>query len=128
MLPTPIIFSAIYLIIATAAVFLFDGEKRFIAAYVIMSLITYIAYALDKNAAKKGKWRTPEKTLHLLSLFGGWPGALCAQHQFRHKTQKQPFKSILWLTIVFNIAAFILSFRLDDVDLIQSASQLIEAL
>ena len=39
--------------------------------YVILSLMTFAAYAKDKYAAENGSWRTPENTLHLLSLFGG---------------------------------------------------------
>lgn len=41
------------------------------------------------------------------ALIGGWPGALIAQNQLRHKSQKQPFKAILWMTIVLNCSAFI---------------------
>ena len=45
-------------------------------SYVGASVITYAAYVLDKSAAQKGEWRTSEQTLHLLSLVGGWPGAV----------------------------------------------------
>ena len=70
-----------------------------------MSLFTYCVYAHDKRAAKKGRWRVSENTLHLLSLFGGWPGALYAQRRLRHKSQKQPFKFILSITVLGNVAA-----------------------
>ncbi|MBL8421138.1 MAG: cold shock and DUF1294 domain-containing protein, partial [Dechloromonas sp.] len=43
--------------------------------YAFVSLIAFAAYALDKSAARSGRWRTAESTLHLLSLVGGWPGA-----------------------------------------------------
>ncbi len=65
---------------------------------------------LIKMQRKKGNWRTPENTLHVLSLLGGWPGALFAQNQFRHKSKKQPFKTILWITIFVNIGAFAWTF------------------
>ena len=48
-----------------------------------------------------------EKTLHILSFAGGWLGALIAQDKLRHKTQKQPFRAIYWLTVVINVAAFV---------------------
>ncbi|MBE4293219.1 DUF1294 domain-containing protein [Vibrio parahaemolyticus] len=108
--PSTIMFSIVYLVLASTAVFILGGEKLFIAAYILMSIVTYVMYAIDKNAAQNGKWRTPENTLHLLSLLGGWMGALCAQNQFRHKSKKQPFKSILWLTIFVNIGAFVWTF------------------
>ena len=72
--------------------------------YVGLSLLTYMVYWIDKSAAQNGNWRTSEKTLHLLALVGGWPGAMVAQQKLRHKTQKQPFRSIFWLTVIANIA------------------------
>ena len=69
-----------------------------------LSLLAYLIYWLDKSASQRSAQRTPESTLHLLSLAGGWPGALIAQQQFRHKTVKQPFQSVFWVTVVLNIA------------------------
>lgn len=70
----------------------------------IASLLTYFAYAKDKAAAIKDQWRIPEKTLHLLSLFFGWPGAMIAQERLRHKTKKLSFRIIFWVTVLLNIA------------------------
>ncbi|MUK69915.1 DUF1294 domain-containing protein [Aliivibrio fischeri] len=109
-IPSTIMFCVIYLVLASVALVMFNGEKMFLALYLGMSLLTYVMYAVDKNAAKKGNWRTPENTLHVLSLLGGWPGALFAQNQFRHKSKKQPFKTILWITIFVNIGAFAWTF------------------
>ena len=36
--------------------------------YLAISLFTFILYAVDKSAAKKGAWRTQESTLHLFSF------------------------------------------------------------
>ncbi len=77
------------------------------AVYMVASLLTFIAYAIDKSAAKNGSWRTQENTLHFLSLVGGWPGALVAQQKLRHKSKKQPFQSIFWVTVILNNGAFI---------------------
>jgi uncharacterized membrane protein YsdA (DUF1294 family) len=63
-------------------------------------------YALDKSAAKNGAWRTQESTLHLLSLAGGWPGALIAQQKLRHKSKKQTFRAVFWVTVLLNCGAF----------------------
>ncbi|TDM55495.1 DUF1294 domain-containing protein [Aliivibrio fischeri] len=109
-IPSTIMFCVIYLVLASVALVMFNGEKMFLVLYLGMSLLTYAMYAVDKNAAKKGNWRTSENTLHVLSLLGGWPGALFAQNQFRHKSKKQPFKTILWLTIFVNIGAFAWTF------------------
>jgi len=70
--------------------------------YIVVSILTFVMYALDKWSAKQGKWRTPESTLHLLSLAGGWPGALLAQQTLRHKSSKQPFRIVFWATVLIN--------------------------
>lgn len=76
--------------------------------YLIVSAVTYVAYALDKSSAKDGGWRTAESTLHTLSIAGGWPGALLAQQFLRHKSTKVEFRSVFWITVVLNVAAFII--------------------
>ncbi len=78
-----------------------------IGLYLIISLLTFLMYAKDKSAAKKGAWRTPESTLHLFALFGGWPGALVAQQKLRHKSKKQPFRFVFWLTVLLNCAGLL---------------------
>jgi uncharacterized membrane protein YsdA (DUF1294 family)/cold shock CspA family protein len=75
--------------------------------YVALSAATLLVYRSDKSAAQAGGWRTPESTLHLLALLGGWPGALVARHLFRHKTTKQPFVTVFWLTVGVNCLALL---------------------
>jgi len=77
------------------------------ATYIGLSILTYIAYALDKSAASKGAWRTQESTLHLMALAGGWPGALIAQQKLRHKSRKQAFRFEFWITVLLNCGIFI---------------------
>jgi len=75
-----------------------------LAFYMVVSIITFTVYAIDKSAATKGTWRTSESTLHLLSLVGGWPGALVAQQKLRHKSKKQFFRFVYWITVALNCA------------------------
>lgn len=79
-----------------------------LALYIVTSLLTFVIYAKDKVAAKLGDWRTSEGTLHLLSLAGGWPGALIAQQSLRHKSNKQSFRNFFWITVLLNYVAFFL--------------------
>jgi len=74
-------------------------------AYAVISFITFVAYAIDKSAAKNRRWRTSERTLHLLALVGGWPGALLAQATLRHKSKKVSFRVVFWATVLINCAA-----------------------
>lgn len=57
------------------------------AYLLLLSFITFIAYGADKKKAEKGKYRTKEVTLLLLSLFGGAFGGYPAMLIFRHKTK-----------------------------------------
>lgn len=75
--------------------------------YVAASLVTFMAYALDKSAARSGQWRTQEKTLFLMGLAGGWPGAVFAQQLFRHKSSKRDFQAFFWLTVMVNCGALV---------------------
>jgi uncharacterized membrane protein YsdA (DUF1294 family) len=66
-------------------------------------MLAYITYAIDKKAAINNRRRVSEKTLHLLGVVGGWPGAFLAQQRLRHKTQKTAFQVTFWLTVVVNL-------------------------
>ena len=71
----------------------------------LLNAATFLAYALDKDAARKGRWRTSEKHLHLLALLGGWPAAWWAQQWLRHKSSKTEFRAVYWATLLLNCAA-----------------------
>ena len=73
--------------------------------YAVASLAAWLLYAFDKSAAMNGRWRTQEATLLGVGLVGGWPGALLAQQQLRHKTRKLSFQVPFWFTVVLNCAA-----------------------
>mgnify|MGYP000140324084 CR=1 FL=1 len=83
-----------------------------IILYLFMSIITYVAYSSDKSYAITQKYRVPENTLHILSLLGGWIGALIAQQRFRHKTKKISFKIVFWITVLLNISILVHQFGL----------------
>jgi len=99
------IFAAVFLVFVVGMVA--AGKIPFVVliAYLIGSCVAYLAYLFDKAASLNGRRRTPESTLHLFSLLGGWPGAMLAQRTLRHKTQKQSFQVLYWATVVLNCAA-----------------------
>lgn len=88
--------------------------------YLIASAFTFVLYAVDKSAAKRGARRTPESTLHGLSLIGGWPGALIAQQTIRHKSSKQSFRTVFWLTVALNVGALAWMFTPEGLAIVQS--------
>lgn len=105
-----------FLLLVWGAVSLSAIPMPILLVYLVVSVATFAAYALDKAAAEKGNWRTSESTLHLLALVGGWPGALLAQSRLRHKTRKQPFRAIFWTTVLLNCAAFVWLFTPEGAD------------
>lgn len=77
------------------------------AVYLVMSLIAFAMYAGDKRAAQAGRWRTPERSLQLVAVLGGWPGALLAQQVLRHKNRKRDFLAVFWVAVVLNVAGLV---------------------
>jgi uncharacterized membrane protein YsdA (DUF1294 family) len=77
------------------------------AIYLGTSVVTFVIYAVDKSAARSGRWRVSESTLLSIGLVGGWPGAVLAQQLLRHKTKKLSFGRAFWATVLLNVVAFV---------------------
>lgn len=75
-----------------------------LAQVVVMSPVTFAVYALDRRKARRRDWRISERTLHLLALAGGWPGAWLAQRWLRHKSAKRRFRAVFLLTVLGHVA------------------------
>ena len=75
--------------------------------YGVMSAATFLAFASDKRAARLGRRRTPEATLHLLELLGGFPGSLLAQWAIRHKNAKASYQVVFWLIVALHAATWV---------------------
>ena len=97
----------LFAVLYAAATWKWDLPLQVGAAYLAMSLSCFVAYAIDKSAARKGNWRTPESTLLLLGLAGGWPGAVLAQQWLRHKTSKTSFQWKFHLSVAVNLVLFV---------------------
>lgn len=75
--------------------------------FLFASVTAYVLYAKDKAAAKAGAWRVSENTLHVVAVLFGWPGALVAQERLRHKTKKQSFRVVFWLSVLVNVSGIV---------------------
>lgn len=63
---------------------------------VLVNAAAFVLFMLDKRCAEEGLRRVPESTLLLVALVGGSAGAIAGQQYWRHKTQKEPFRTTLF--------------------------------
>lgn len=77
--------------------------KYFLIYLLIINIIGFSAMFLDKQKAKRGKWRIPEKTLFLFALIGGSLGTTLGMHMFRHKTKHWYFKFGMPLILIVQL-------------------------
>jgi uncharacterized membrane protein YsdA (DUF1294 family) len=57
-----------------------------------VNVFLFTLMGIDKYKAKRGLWRTPEKTLFLTAALGGSIGGILGMKVFRHKTRHNSFK------------------------------------
>lgn len=81
--------------------------QNIIIYFVIINIIGFLIMYIDKQKAKKGKWRIPEKTIFIVTALGGGIGTVLGMYAFRHKTQKINFVIGLPLITIVEIAAII---------------------
>lgn len=74
---------------------------------VVMGVVTFGVYAWDKRKAKARGWRTPEKTLHVCELCGGWVGGMVARRVLRHKSRKLSFRVVSWGIVVLHVGVVV---------------------
>jgi len=103
----PVTLAILFVMLLVGAVLAKTMSVIVSVVYLALSLVTFLAYALDKSAAESGQWRTQESTLHVFGLAGGWPGAIFAQQLLRHKSKKREFQTVFWVTVLINCGALI---------------------
>jgi len=70
---------------------------------IVINIVTFLVYGIDKWKAKQGSWRISEATLLILAVIGGSIGALLGMKVWRHKTQHKKFKYGLPLSLIIQI-------------------------
>ena len=81
--------------------------NKFIYAYlIIINIIAYLSYGIDKRRAVKNKYRLSEAYLLSLSLLGGFVGSAFGMKHFHHKTKKLYFKAVIIFSILIYVALF----------------------
>ncbi|EOG8100740.1 DUF1294 domain-containing protein [Enterobacter ludwigii] len=101
-----------YLLLLIAAIGSLFTSYPFILWLLLINVLTLAMYGADKMAARRAMRRVPEATLLVFGLIGGWPGAIIGQQLFRHKTQKQPFKTYFIVSVIVSISAMVAVYQL----------------
>lgn len=78
-----------------------------IVAYLLMSIITFGFYYVDKRRAEDQRWRINSTSLHVLEAVGGWPGALLAMAMLRHLTRKRDHLVMLSAIVAVHLIAWL---------------------
>ena len=86
-------------------------QYKIIALYLLLvNLIAFAIYGIDKRRAKKHKFRIPEKTLLWMARIGGGIGCWLGIKVFHHKTKHTKFRIIVPLWTIIWMAAIILAY------------------
>ena len=70
---------------------------------ILINVLTFLVYGIDKWKAKQGSWRISEATLLILAVIGGSIGALLGMKIWHHKTMHKKFKYGLPLILIIQI-------------------------
>lgn len=80
-----------------------------VSGYLIfMNVITFVAFAMDKEKAKKGRFRIPERRLLFLAAAGGSLGALAGMYIMHHKTKHMKF--VIGVPVLFALQTLLVCF------------------
>lgn len=88
--------------------FLMIFPLKYVIIYLVsINIIGFFAMLIDKQKAKRGSWRIPEKTLFIFTALGGGIGTIAGMYLFRHKTKKLKFVVGFPVILITEIAAVI---------------------
>ena len=75
----------------------------------IVNILAFALYGIDKRKAKKKRFRIPERTLLWMARIGGGIGSWMGIMSFHHKTKHTKFKVVvpLW-TVIWLIVLIVL--------------------
>lgn len=78
----------------------------------IINIIGFFAFGIDKLKARHHKWRISEFTLMLLAVLGGGIGCFLGMRLFHHKTRHTLFTVGIPVIVVMKVILWFLFLRL----------------
>ena len=79
--------------------------KQWIWYLIVINILAFILYGIDKKRARDHAWRISERMLIGIALIGGSVGAIAGMLLFRHKTRHWYFRYGLPLILIVQVAA-----------------------
>lgn len=70
---------------------------------IVINIITFALYGIDKKRAIRSEWRISEKTLLGMAFAGGSVGALFGMMAFHHKTKHLKFRILVPFFLILHI-------------------------
>jgi uncharacterized membrane protein YsdA (DUF1294 family) len=83
-----------------------------IIVLVVINLIAFILYGVDKHRAKNHQWRISEKTLIGIAVIGGSIGAILGMYIFHHKTKHWYFRYGLPVILIVQVVLVLVLYRM----------------
>lgn len=77
----------------------------------VMSVLAFVCFGVDKKRAVKHAWRIRESTLLMLALAGGAPGAYLGMKVFHHKTKHLKFRILVPLALILWIVIAVMTYE-----------------
>ncbi len=85
--------------------------KELLTLYLmIVNVLVFLMYGMDKRKAKKKKWRIPESSLIFSAFLGGAFGALIGMHLFHHKTRHMQFRVMVPISVILWVGIIVYAF------------------
>ena len=83
-------------------------NETLLYSLIVINIVTFLVYGIDKWKAKRSKWRIPEATLLGLTVIGGSIGAWLGMKVWHHKTMHKKFK--YGVPVIIIIQLFIIGY------------------
>lgn len=74
---------------------------------IVVNVLAFCLYGIDKRKAIMDKWRIPEATLLGVAFLGGSLGAWVGMQLFRHKTKHWKFKILVPLFFIMQVVGIL---------------------